>query len=190
MTEQKILAPYLRISSDKRECSAGDISISFKNLLHDYYSKDISNKLRAVWKLKKERGEYISPVAFFGYIKSKDSKHKLVVDEPAAAIVRRIFSLILAGNTTGQVARLLNAEGLPSPGAYKLKNNRPCNGNKLSKDNPWTETTVYNIVRDLRYTGCMVNGKRAYDTIASKKFRLLPREQRDVCDSQLQKLEK
>lgn len=169
--------------SAKRECSAGDISISFKNLLHDYYSKDISNKLRAVWKLKKERGEYISPVAFFGYVKSNENKHKLVVDEPAAAIVRRIFSLILDGNTTGQTARLLNAEGLPSPGAYKLKNNRPCNGNKLSKDNPWTGTTVYNIVRDLRYTGCMVNGKRAYDTIASKKFCLLPQEQWIICEN-------
>lgn len=169
--------------SAKQDCSAGDISIAFKNLLHDYYSKDISNKLRAVWKLKKERGEYISPVAFFGYTKSKDNKHKLVVDEPAAVIVRRIFSLILEGNTTGQIARLLNTERVPSPGAYKLKNNRPCNGNKLSRENPWTGTTVYNIVRDLRYTGCMVNGKRAYDTIASKKFRLLPREQWIICEN-------
>lgn len=163
--------------SSKVESSAGDVSIAFKNLLHDYYSKDISNKLRAVWKLKKERGEYISPIAFFGYVKDADNKHKLVMDEPAAAIVRRIFSLILAGNTTGQIARLLNEEGLPTPGAYKLRNNQSCNGNKLSRNNSWTGTTVYNIVRDLRYTGCMVNGKRACDTIASKKFRLLPREQ-------------
>lgn len=161
----------------KMECSAGDVSIAFKNLLHDYYAKDISNKLRAVWKLKKERGEYISPVAFFGYIKDTDNKHKLVVDEPAAAIVRRVFSLILAGNTTGQTARLLNEEGLPAPGAYKLKNGQHCNGNKLTRNNSWTGTTVYNMIRDLRYTGGMVNGKRAYDTISSKKFRLLPQEQ-------------
>ena len=168
--------------SAKMECSAGDISIAFKNLLHDYYAKDISGKLRAVWKLKKERGEYISPVTFFGYSKDKDNKHKLVVDEPAAAIVRRIYSLILAGNTTGQTARLLNKEGLPAPGAYKYSIGQHCNGNKLSKNNPWTGTTVYNIVRDLRYTGCMVNGKRAYDTIASKKFRLLPQEQWIICE--------
>ena len=151
--------------------------IAFKNLLHDNYAKDISNKLRAVWGLKKERGEYISPSAFFGYIKDTENKHKLAVDEPAATIVRRVFSLILAGNTTGQTARLLNEEGLPAPGAYKLRNGRPCNGNKLSKNNPWTGTTVYSIIRDLRYTGCTVNGKRAYDTIASRKYRPLPREQ-------------
>lgn len=169
--------------SAKMECSAGDVSIAFKNLLHDYYAKDISNKLRAVWKLKKERGEYISPVAFFGYIKNTVNKHKLVVDEPAATIVRRVFSLILDGNTTGQAARLLNEEELPAPGAYKLKNGQHCNSHKLTKNNSWTGTTVYNVIRDLRYTGCMVNGKRAYNTIASKKFRLLPPEQWIICDN-------
>jgi DNA invertase Pin-like site-specific DNA recombinase len=169
--------------SAKMGCSAGDVSIAFKNLLHDYYAKDISNKLRAVWKLKKERGEYISPVAFFGYTKDKANKHKLVVDEPAAAIVRRVFSLILAGNTTGQTARLLNEEGLLTPGAYKLRNGQHCNGNKLNRNNSWTGTTVYNMIGDLRYTGCMVNGKRAYDTISSKKFRLLPQEQWIICEN-------
>lgn len=169
--------------SAKTGCSAGDVSIAFKNLLHDNYAKDISNKLRAVWKLKKERGEYISSSSFFGYIKDTENKHKLVVDEPAAAIVRRVFLLILAGNTTGQTARLLNEEGVLSPGDYKHKTGKHCNGNKISKNNPWTATTVYHIIRDLRYTGCMVNGKRAYDIISSKKCRALPREQWIICEN-------
>lgn len=163
--------------SAKAECVAGDLNIAFKNLIHDYYAKDISGKLRAVWRLKKERGEYISPIAFFGYNKDESDKHKLLIDEKAAAIVRRVFALILAGNGTTQAARILNGEGVPTPGAYKRMNGRKCNGQKLSENNPWTATTVYHIIRDLRYTGCMVNGKRAYDTISSKKSRLLPREQ-------------
>ncbi len=151
--------------------------------MHDNYAKDISNKLRAVWKLKKEPGEYISPIAFFVCIKDPENKHKLVMDEPAAAIVRRVFSFILAGNTTGQTAKLLNEEGVLSPGAYKHKTGKHCNGNKISKNNPWTATTVYLIIRDLRYTGCMVNGKRAYDIISSKKCRALPREQWIICEN-------
>lgn len=163
--------------SAKAGCVAGDLNIAFKNLIHDYYAKDISGKLRAVWHLKKERGEYISPIALFGYDKDKNDKHRLVIDEKAAAIVRRVFALILTGNGTGQAARILNSEGVPTPGAYKRMNGWKCNGHKLSENNPWTATTVYNIIRDVRYTGCMVNGKRAYDTIASKKSRRLPKEQ-------------
>ena len=69
--------------------------------------------------MKLKKGYYIGAFALFGYHKVPDDKHKLIIDEEAADIVRRIFSLKIEGNTTGKIAIILNAEGVLTPGQYK-----------------------------------------------------------------------
>lgn len=107
--------------SSDAACYAGDIGVAFKNLIHDYYAKDISRKIRSAMKVKMEHGYFISAYAIFGYTKSAGNRHKLSIDEQATSIVRYIYDLILSGKSTTQTAFLLNAEGLPTPNVYKSR---------------------------------------------------------------------
>lgn len=78
--------------------SQGDeIIILFKNLINDAYCRDISIKIRSRLDVKRKNGEYIGAFVPYGYEKSEDDKHKLVIDTYAAGIVKEIFRLKLHG---------------------------------------------------------------------------------------------
>jgi len=144
--------------SNRQECGAGSIDVAFKHIMHAYYVKDISQKIKTARRIQIEQGRFLSAYAIFGYKKSSD-KHKLEIDEPAAAIVRRIFNLIIQGNSTGETARILNSDEVPTPNIHKQNTGCTRNWNFINNTNQWTETMVYRIVTDIRYTGCVVGGK-------------------------------
>ena len=82
----------------------------FKNLFNEWFIRDTSRKIRAVQRAKAERGERLGTRAPYGYRKNEQDRKKLVVDEEAAAVVRRIFALCAAGQGPSQIARLLKRE--------------------------------------------------------------------------------
>ena len=147
------------------------IDTSFKALIYDLYSRDLSRKVRSAKKILAEKGVYINPVAPYGYQRAPDDKHLLVPDSSTADVVRRIFSLIADGYTTEMVARLLNMEGVPTPSMIKA--GTP-SAHKNWHDNHWRPQTVYAIIRDRQYIGSIVFGKRVRQQIGVRKQTTAP----------------
>jgi len=175
--------PFLRVrfisindlyDSDVDGNSAGDVSIAFKHLCNDYYSKDLSRKIRAGIQTKWEAGHCHSNQLPLGYIKSGDS---IVIDEKAAEIIRYIFQRAMDGNTVKEIAKILNEESLPTPMQYKYENGLIKNTIKQPKRYVWVYATVYSIITDISYTGSLVQGRWRCSVIGSRRNSRLPREQ-------------
>jgi site-specific DNA recombinase len=145
------------------------IDVAFKNLIYDLYSKDLSNKVREAKKSKMKKGDYISPYAPFGYKKSQDNKNQLVIDEEAAVIVKQIFQLVMQEKTPTQIAKYLNDTNILTPLLYKEQNSCSRKWNVVNPENFWTKSAVVRILRDYRYTGNMVNGKRIRTEVGNRR---------------------
>ncbi len=123
---------------------------------------------------------FIGAFASYGYAKSPTDKNRLVIDEPAAQIVRRIYSMFIGGYGVQTIARRLNDERIPCPSAYKKMNGmRYRNSNRLDKTDYWTYSTVHNILKKQIYVGDMVQ----HVTNASRysyEERTVPKEEQIV----------
>lgn len=102
-----------------QKSQADEIVIPFKNLINDSYCRELSNKLRRQFRVQRSKGEFIGNFAAFGYLKSPDDRHRLVVDETAADVVRMIFARKIAGYSCQKIAENLNGYGILSPSEYK-----------------------------------------------------------------------
>jgi len=142
------------------------LETSFKALLYDLYSRDLSHKVRSAKQFKAKRGDFLSPFAPYGYVKAADKKNQLVIDPQAAKVVYRIFQMAADGIGPVQIAQTLNVEQVLTPMLYKRavgcsRSEWPC----VSRDNFWTDDTVVKILRDERYTGRNVYGKHTRDAV-------------------------
>jgi len=146
------------------------VDIAFKNVVYAYYSKDLSEKVRSGLRAKAHRGSYVSSFAPFGYQKDKKNKNHLVIEDMSAAIVRRIFQMAVAGIGTVKIAYLLNAEQVPTPSIIKKGqglSHKWWGG--LGDDKLWEYTAVYKILKDERYLGKIVYGKRYRSEVGNRK---------------------
>lgn len=149
-----------------RPQDVGNLESSFKTLLNDYYSRDLSRKVRSAKRLRAERGYFLSPFAPYGFVKDPENKNRLLIDPDAAEVVRQIFQMMLDDFSTVQIARALNDDLILTPMLYKRaagcsRTVWPC----VHEDNFWTDHTVLKILRDERYIGKNVYGKRIRNTV-------------------------
>ena len=147
------------------------MDIAFKNLIYDYYCKDLSKKVKSAMRLKQREARYVS-CAPYGYQICSTVKHQLVIDQEAAAIVRRIFLDVIAGKSTSQIARELNSEGIATPAEYKGYRKRTD-----SRKPQWTHHIILNIIENLKYTGTMVNHTRESRHIRDDNQRRVPKDE-------------
>ena len=136
--------------------------LHFRSLMNDYHLRDLSSKVKSILHNKKASGQYISAYAPYGYRKSSEDKHKLVIDEFASGIVRRIYEMRLAGTAYGQITATLNREGIPSPSVYWHQTN----GKTACKaPQHWSYAMVKKILHNEIYKGTIVmncSGTRSY----------------------------
>lgn len=162
---------FIAINDGIDSIRPGDIDsleTSFKAILYDLYSRDLSRKVRSAKEFRARRGDFLSPFAPFGYIKDPDKKGHLLIDPPAAEIVRRIFQLTIEGKRRMEIARILNREAVLTPMLYKRASGCsrtiwPC----IHEENFWTDLSVTKILRDERYIGSNVYGKRIRDQVGN-----------------------
>ena len=138
---------------------AGMEMMPFHNIFNEWYAAQTSKKIRAVWKSKAEHGKRISSSVPFGYRKDENDNEQWVIDEPAAAVVRKIYELCLAGKGPMQIARQLEDEKIMLPTAYYLSLGKKSRSKTPIDPYKWDQKTVAHILDNRQYTGCAVNFK-------------------------------
>ena len=154
---------------------AYDMLLPIKNIFNEQYARDISKKIHASVETKQKAGEFIGAFAPYGYKKSPTDKNKLVIDEYAATVVRRIFDLYISGCGKSRIASILNSDGIVCPSEYKKLNGENYkNSNRLSSTSYWTYSTVNRVLKNEMYIGNMVQGKKKQSM--RKRPRMLDKE--------------
>ena len=149
----------------------------FKNLFNEWIIRDTSRKIRAVLKAKAERGERLGTRAPYGYRKDPGTK-KLIVDDEAAAIVRRIFSMCAGGSGPSQIARILKKEQILTPTMYAYTRygiTHTC----LDTAHPynWSDSAIANLLENEIYLGNTINMKHSSRSYKDKRRIEHPREE-------------
>ena len=142
-----------------------------KNWFNEFYARDTSRKIRAVNEAKGERGESLTTNAPYGYKKNPDNPKRWIVDEEAAQVVTRIFTLCMEGRGPSQIAKVLTDEKLLNPAAYHRKEGRNPPARETGNPHKWHTPTVVKILERREYTGCIVNFKTYTKSIWDKKKR-------------------
>lgn len=143
--------------------------LPFQNVLNEQYARDISKKVRVAMQSKQKQGDFIGAFASYGYQKDPANHNKLIIDPPAAAVVKRVFDLFESGMGKIKIAKLLNEEGLPCPSVYKqLKGDRYHNGQRLGNTSYWTYSTIHRMLHNRMYVGDMEQGRAPRQTMHGK----------------------
>ena len=144
----------------------------FLNIMNEYYAKDTSNKIKAVFKSRMKDGLRCSGSIPYGYKRTNGDKQTLVVDEAAAEIVRKIFRLASQGVGVTAIAEMLTEEKVLIPSAYAAKYS-PENCRHKAPIDPcrWSATTVGYILDRQEYLGHTVLGKSICENFKTKERR-------------------
>lgn len=144
-------------------------SRQINGLVNEWYLEDMSENIRSVLDNRRKNGFHIGAFALYGYRKDPDHKGRLLVDEEAAATVRQVFVLFSQGYGKTAIARLLNAQSIPTPGEYKrihglsYRNPQTCIGTR------WTYSSISSMLRNEIYAGNMVQGNTGAYPIRAEK---------------------
>lgn len=133
-----------------------DLMMPLKNIVNEFYAKDISKKVSTAHRRKWTTDEYMCGFAPYGYLKSKTEKNRIVVDEATAGNVRFIYKLFLEGKGYTPIAKYLNEQGIMSPLMYLKSLGYQQN---VRTNGVWTKTTVKSILTNQAYIGSAVHGK-------------------------------
>ena len=169
---------YIAINDnvDTENAESNDL-MPFKNLFNEWFIRDTSRKIRAVQKTKAERGERLGTRAPYGYTKDPETK-KLVIDEEAAAVVKRIFALCAAGNGPSRIATILTKEKVFCPSYYTYQKYGLTHSDlDITKPYHWSDSAVANLLENEIYLGNTVNYRFSTKSYKDKRKIEHPREE-------------
>lgn len=147
----------------------------FRNIINEWYAKDISRKIRSSKKLKGNSGEPLAPPPY-GYMKNPDNPKQWIVDEEAAEVVRKIYRLYLEGNGVETTARLLQEANILTPMNYWASKGINKGGRREENPYKWGYTTVGRILIMPEYTGILANFKTYSKSFKNKRRYKNPEE--------------
>ena len=172
----RLVAVSNGVDSDEGE----DDFTPFKNIMNEYYAKDISKKRRIVNKMKGNAGVPLSPPPY-GYIKNPDDPRFWVIEQEAAEVVRRIYRMALEGYGLAEIAARLAADGVVSPTYYWRSRGTSRGGSKSTVEpTKWGHTTVKKILTLQEYCGDVINFKSYSKSYKMKKRIENPEENRAI----------
>lgn len=151
-----------------------------KNWFNEFFAKDTSRKIRAVQKAKGERGERLTVHVPYGYMKNPENPKEWIIDEEAAQVVKKIFTLCMNGRGPSQIADQLEKDKILTPTAYKNKQGVKTPHTEPENPYRWHESTIVNILERKEYIGATVNFKTYTNSIWDKKQRENPEENRVI----------
>ena len=155
--------------SDDYKGTTGGLEVVMRSIIYAAYSKDLSVKTTSAKIQMMKQGKYVGGYAPYGYVLHPTIRNKLTVDPEAADVIRRIFHEALEGSNPSQIARSLNDDGIPTPGQYfKSKHPDKKKFSNMSEKISWETVMVYNILKNLVYTGTLVSRKMKSCCVGSK----------------------
>lgn len=152
---------------------ADDDFTPFLNIMNEWYAKDTSKKIKAVFKAKMRDGKRVSGAVPYGYCRKPEDKQTLYVDEASASVVRRIFQLACDGMGATAIADTLSEDKILIPSAYARQNHpEDCQCTNYHDPYTWNATTVGYILNRREYLGHTVLGKTTRDNFKTKRKRI------------------
>ena len=156
---------------DSQKPSSSNEFLPFLNVMNEWYAKDTSRKIKAIFHSRMEKGERCTGSAPYGFMAAKvDGVYQLVIDEEAAKVIRRIFTMAADGKSTREIADALTADKVLVPSAYdQLTEGRPNYRDAVKEPFHWKTSTVLTILNRQEYMGTLVLGKSVRPSFRSKK---------------------
>ena len=155
------------------------MEIPIQSMMNENHCAETSFKVRRTFQRLRQQGVFFGAFAPYGYQKDGLERHQLTVDEPAARIVRSIFSwFVLDGMSKRAISMRLNTLGVPSPATYKKQlGSAYYNPNVQDGTSLWTPKTVADILKNPVYTGAVCQGKQQVKSYKLHTRQTLPRDQ-------------
>lgn len=167
----RIISVNDRWDSDEHAGETMALDTTFRTMIYDMYSRDLSKKRISANAARNKEGIFIAGLTPYGYKKIPGDTHSIIVDDTAAPIVRRIFQMTLEGKRTGEIAKQLNDEGIPAPAKVK-RDQYGIEGNGYGNffhGNRWNVSTLAIILRNETYTGTLILNRMARREFGSHK---------------------
>ena len=161
-----------------------ELIVPFKNLINEAYCRDTSIKIRSQLEIKRRRGDFIGSFAVFGYRKDPADRHRLLVDDYAAEVVRDIFAWKLDGLSAGDIAARLSASGIPTPMDYKQSQGMNYSTSfRIKEKSEWSAGMILRILKNPVYTGVLEQGRVTTPSYRVKRLVNKPREEWAVVEN-------
>lgn len=147
-------------------------------LINEWYVEDLSENIKSVYRSKMRQGQFLGSFATYGYRKDENDRHRLVVDEEAAEVVRKIYQMYLDGYGTKTICDRLQEDGILTPTKYKESKGFHYKTPYSEKySGKWSPTTVKHILSNESYIGTLIQGREKKVSYKSKKVVLAPKEE-------------
>lgn len=149
-------------------------------LINEWYCEDLSASVRASFLIKQKNGQFLAPVAPYGYIKDEKDNHHLIPDPYAAEVVKRIFHMYLGGMGKARIGKVLDNEGILIPTEYKTQIQKLNYHNALQKYSDsakWSFQTIDGILKNEVYIGNLVQNKARSISYKDRRKKRVPKEE-------------
>ena len=160
---------YIAVTDNIDSLKGLDDMVAVRDLFNEWYARDTSKKIRAVWRAKSSAGKRLCNNPPYGYRKDPEDKERWLVDEEAAKVVREIFNLCIAGLGPLQIAKYLKKEQVLNPTAYREAHGLIVGNPTPADPYHWDNKAVAAILERMEYLGYTVNFKGTKKSYKSKK---------------------
>ena len=164
---------------DTGSSTSNNKMLLFKAMYNDMYVQDISDKIKATIYNKRRNGKFLGSVAPYGYNKDPQDKHKLIIDEKSAEVVKRIFNMFASGIGLHEICKTLTNEKIPIPSVYKNLNR----GLKSTAYGIWQTRTVSDILKCPTYIGNLTQGRLRKVSYKSPKIIRPKKSEWIICEN-------
>lgn len=149
----------------------------FRNIMNEWYAKDISKKIKSAYHTKALEGKFTGPFAPYGYMKDPNNKHKLIVNPETGPIVKRIFDLARSGLTTFKISMILNKDKILKPRAQIIKDHGKYIMDKFVKyPYDWSSKSIHAILMNIEYLGHLVCNRNTSKSFKDRTLINVPKE--------------
>lgn len=175
----RLISKLERIDSYTDPKRMNSIEIPLINLFNEQYLRQVSNSTKASLKIKRKEGKFVGARVPYGYLRSPEDKHQLIVDESTRDIIVNMFNMYLNYMSFNSIAQKLNDDNILTPAQYS----KQLKGLEYNPDSKWTAITVRNIITQPILTGDMVQGRTVSYSHKVKKRVPLPKEKWTIIEN-------